>query len=207
MITARNQYDVVILHGQRLVERTIVGVHALKREALRRLQAVVVRLFERALVRQIIGIMLMRRITRRMTAGRANFDDEQMRGGLGLRQDVADEALIQPRPACEALHRRRLDQPRRQGCVGGRRTCDTDFGSRMRSHDDFVACRKIDGIRGSIFEHIAALADVAPRFTAVLHGYFAGENDDAQLVVWLLYRNGIARAQTIRRKADIFPSR
>src|SRR5689334_10030688 len=112
MVAARNHDDVVILDGERLVERAIVGVDALERKALRRIQAMVVRFLERAFLWQVVGIVLMRRIARRMPARRAHFHDEQMARGFGLRQDVANEALVRASAAHRSFHLARLDDPR-----------------------------------------------------------------------------------------------
>ncbi len=49
-----------------------------------------------------------------MPGRRDDFDHQQVRGGLGLRQDVADVARVAAFAALEALHRSRLDQPRRR---------------------------------------------------------------------------------------------
>ena len=94
VIAARHHDDVVILDRERFVERAVVGVHALEREALRRVEPVIVGFLERAFERQVVGVVLVRRIARRMPARRAHLDDQQMRGRLGLRQDVADVARV-----------------------------------------------------------------------------------------------------------------
>src|SRR2546430_2275766 len=60
VVAARHHHDVVILDRKRLVERAIVGVHALEREALRRIEAMVVGFFQKAFDRQIVGVVLVR---------------------------------------------------------------------------------------------------------------------------------------------------
>src|SRR5579864_4889180 len=88
MVAARDHHDVAILDGERFVERAVVGVDALERESLRRPQPAVIRLLQRAFPRQVLGIVLVRRIARRVAARRANLDHQQVRRGLCLRQDI-----------------------------------------------------------------------------------------------------------------------
>src|SRR5258706_306808 len=86
VISARNHHDIVIFDRHRFVEAAIVGVNALKREALRRLQPVIVDLLERALDRKGVGVMLVWRVARGIPGRGDYFDGEQRPAPPGLRQ-------------------------------------------------------------------------------------------------------------------------
>src|SRR5450432_3454835 len=58
MIATRDHDHVVILDRDCLVERAIVAVDALESESLRGIEAMVIRLLERALERQVVGVVL-----------------------------------------------------------------------------------------------------------------------------------------------------
>ncbi|MNR23646.1 hypothetical protein D3C85_1406760 [compost metagenome] len=61
MVAAWHHHDIVIFHRHGLVQTTIIGINALKREPLRRIQAVVVRLFQLRFAR-FRRVVLMRRV-------------------------------------------------------------------------------------------------------------------------------------------------
>src|SRR5438552_8630256 len=131
MIAPWNHDDVVILDGERLVQVAIVGVDALEGEALRRIEPVIIGFLERALDWEIVGVVLVRRITGRVAAGRDDLHHQQMIRWLRLRKNVTDKTLIEPFSARKALHRRRLDQPRRDmAAAGGAGNADIGVGER-----------------------------------------------------------------------------
>src|SRR6478736_6191402 len=66
MVAARHQHDVVIFDRERFVDRAVVGIDALKRESLRRLQPVIVGLLQRAFSGQVVGVVLVWRVARRV---------------------------------------------------------------------------------------------------------------------------------------------
>ena len=180
VVAARHHDDVVILDGHRLVERAIVGVDALEREALRRIEPVIVRFLERALGGHRVGVVLVRRIARRMAGRRDHLDDQQRLGGLVLRQDVADVARVRALPAHRAPHRRRLDQPRRHALRAG--AVHSAISASVCAGDAHVASgRQIDGVRRDVLERARAPADFAPCEIAALHRHAARDDDDAQL--------------------------
>src|SRR5262249_49469974 len=161
---AGNHDHIVILDRKRLIDAAVVGVDALEGEALWGIETVVVGFLERALQRQIIGIVLVRRIARRVPAGRNDFDDEQTISRLRLGKDVADQALTEPFSACEALHRAWLEQARRM-MAAARRAGDGNLRGGMRNDGGAVGARQIDGVGRALLEHADALADVAPALT------------------------------------------
>src|SRR6266540_2716298 len=133
MIAARHHHDVVILDCERLVEQAIVGVHALEREALRRVDAVVIGFFQRAFDRKIVGVVLVRRVRGRMSARREYLHDQQVIRRFAFRQNVAYEARIRAGAAREPLHGGGLDKPRSPPAYA-RRAADAELGVGVRHH-------------------------------------------------------------------------
>ena len=157
-------HDVVILDRERLVERAIVGVDALERESLRRVEPVIVGFLQRRLSTADCRC-------RACAAGSSDecplgvrdFHDQQMRRRLGLRQDVADEARVRPVPRAKRfIVPGSISRARRAPAPGALR--DADFGIGVRGRRCTAApSRQIDRIRRTIVEHAAPLAQIAPR--------------------------------------------
>src|SRR3981081_2486413 len=74
------QHHAAVRHRHSLVERTVVGIDALKGKTRSACQAMIVTFFEIGLARRIVGIVLVWRITRPMAAWGDDFDDQQAFG-------------------------------------------------------------------------------------------------------------------------------
>ncbi|MCY1185800.1 hypothetical protein D9M73_266140 [compost metagenome] len=62
MITLGHDHQVAVFHGHGLIDAAIVGVHPLEHEAQGRVDLVVIGFFEKALVRQVVGVVLVWRV-------------------------------------------------------------------------------------------------------------------------------------------------
>src|SRR5207247_36337 len=82
------------LARERLGQVATFRVDALEGEALRRIEPVIIGFLERALDWEIVGVVLVRRITGRVAAGRDDLHHQQMIRWLRLRKNVTDETLI-----------------------------------------------------------------------------------------------------------------
>src|SRR5450830_1218900 len=94
VVTLGHHHQVAVFHRHRLVDAAVVGVHPLEHETLRRVDLVVIGFFEKALVRQVVGVVLVRRVARRVPGRRAHFHHQQGMGGLAVGQDVAHVAGV-----------------------------------------------------------------------------------------------------------------
>jgi Na+-driven multidrug efflux pump len=95
VVALRHQRHVAVLQHHRLVERAVVGVDALEAEALRRVEAVVIGLLEEAFVRQVVLIMLVRRIDEVWPPGvMTSTTSSECRRRIVLGHDVVDVADI-----------------------------------------------------------------------------------------------------------------
>src|ERR1700728_637437 len=118
VITTRHQHHVAILHRHRLIERAIVGVDALKGEAPGTRQAVIVGLLERSLFAA-RGVVLVRWITRPVSARCHHLDHDQSLRLRARRQQVADVAGVGAGAAHLLADGVGPDEPRRESPAGG----------------------------------------------------------------------------------------
>jgi hypothetical protein len=177
VVAARDQHDVAVAHGQRLVERAVGGVHALEREPLRRADAVVVGLLEEGLLGHRVAVVLVRRVARPVPGRREHLADEQRVGRLVGHQDRADRALV--RAVAAGLDRDRgAFKHARLRALAGRRAAQPDLGVTV----DRVlrAGREVDRV-GEAGPRIRPAAD-GPVAVRRAHRAGAGDDDDAQLV-------------------------
>ena len=166
----------------------------------------VIGLLQAAFLGQVVGIVLVWRIARRVPARRQHLDDQQVRRRFTLGQDVADEAFVEAFAARETLHRARLQQPRRQaaatGCAG-----NTDFHVGVRVECHILATRQIERVWRAFVEHTLALADLAPYRLASANANHAAQNHDACFVGCGEMDGELMLARdTIGGKAHIFPA-
>ena len=75
MITARHEDNIAVLHGHGFVNVTRVAVDAVKDEALRRIDAMIIGFLEQTFGRRIVSVVLVRRITGRVRARRFNLEN------------------------------------------------------------------------------------------------------------------------------------
>ncbi len=206
MIAAGHHHDVAVLDGHRLVERAIVGVDALEREALRRIEAVIIGFFEEALGGNRVGVVLVRRIARRVARRGDDFDDQQrLRGGI-LRQDVAHVTRVRALPAHGAPHRRRVDPSRRHTPRGGR-GAERDLGVRLAGDAHVAPGRKIGGVGRDILERARPLAEPVPGDVAAFHRHASRDDHDAELARTGRPGVGFARREPECLETDIVPTR
>src|SRR5581483_3091352 len=158
MVPARHQHDISVLHTDRLIDAAVIGVDALEREALRRVETVVVRLLELSLRRRHIGVVLVRRVARPVSSRGDDLHDEQPLGRLGLRQHVAYEAPVASLAADLLRHALAGDDPR-LACSGARRAAQRDLAIAPSLNVDGRAGRRIHCARRGILEHRLAAAE------------------------------------------------
>src|SRR5919107_515591 len=87
VVALRDQHHVPVIKGECLVERAVLGVDPLQREALLRADPVVVSLLQVCLVRAIIPIVLVRRVAGVVAVRGKDLHDEQPLGRAILHQD------------------------------------------------------------------------------------------------------------------------
>ena len=76
----------------------IICIHALNGEALLRLYMVIVGFLQQRLIRKLVAIMLMRRVTGPMPFRRKHFNNEQTVCRLLFRQNIVNVPLVVPVP-------------------------------------------------------------------------------------------------------------
>src|SRR6266480_6141327 len=125
--------------------------------------------------------MLVRRIAGRVPARRDDLHDQQMIGRFRLRQDIADEALIETLAASEALHRFRLDQARGRTAPAGR-ACHADLAWCVCTDGHAMSTGKINGVWRARLENAGAAAELAPRLAFGLDAHRPAQEDDTYFV-------------------------
>ena len=181
MVTPRYEDDIAVLHGHGLVNVTRVAVDAVKDEALRRIDAMIIGFLELALQRDVVDVVFVGRIARGVSAWSPDLDDEDGLGGLILGQDVADVSDIGAFAANAAANGTRLDKPRRKFTVCGC-TSHPKLDSSFGGHRELRAWRQVNRIWGSVFKNAHASADFLPIEAVGLSGDYPGQNDHAKLV-------------------------
>ena len=76
MVTPRHEDDIAILDRHGLVKVTRIGVYAVEDKALRRIDAMIVGFLEQAFYGHIVGVVLVGRIARRVSAWSSDLDDQ-----------------------------------------------------------------------------------------------------------------------------------
>jgi hypothetical protein len=192
MVTPRYEDDIAVLDGHGLVKVTRVAVDAVEDKALRRIDAMIVGFLEQAFYGDIVDVMLVGRIARRVAAWSPDLDDQNGLGGLILGQDIADVADIGALAANAAANETRLDKPHRKftfcGCTSHPKL-DSGFGG----HGELRAWRQVNRIWGSVFKNAHASADFLPIEAVGLSGDYPGQNDHAKLV------GVVGKAQSLAR--------
>src|SRR5450432_477329 len=161
MVTPRHQDDVAVLDGHGLVEIARVSVDAVKDKTLRRIDAMIVGLLEQTLYGDIIDVMLVGRIARRVPAWSSDLDDQNGLGGLILGQDIAEVADIRAFAANTAANGTGLDKPRRKFTVCGC-TSYPKFHRGFGGHGEPRAWRQVNRRWRSVFKNAHASADFLP---------------------------------------------
>ena len=88
------QRDIAVGDCHRLVKAAIVGIDPLEGEALRRIEPVVINLFQLRFMRQIVGVVFVRGIGRGAAARRDDFHDKQAVGRFVFGKDVGHMACV-----------------------------------------------------------------------------------------------------------------
>ena len=207
VIAARHHHDVVVLHRAGLVQAAVVGVDALEGEALRRVQPVVVGLFELRLGGRRLGVVLVRRIARRMAGGRDDLDHQQVRRGrVVVRQDVADIARVRTLTAHAAAHRCRVDHAHMARRGVARRAAQRHFGVHRGLHDDVHAGRHIDRGGRLLVEHALARAERSVGDAVHRDVDLARQHHQAEFTRAGVERLALTRRQAQRAKTDVRPT-
>jgi hypothetical protein len=181
MVTPRYEDDIAVLDGHGLVKVTRVAIDAVEDKALRGIDAMIVGFLEQAFYGDIVDVMLVGRIARRVSARSPDLDDENGFSGLILGQDIADVSDIGALAANAAANGTRLDKPHRKftfcGC-----TCHPKLDIGFGGHGKLRAWRQVNRIGGNVFKNAHASADFLPTEALGLSGDYPGQNDHAELV-------------------------
>ena len=105
MIPFRDQNNRPVRGGHHLIQAAVICIDTLQHIALRRVYAVIIGFFQKAFMRQIICIMLMRRIRGPMPGRGDDLYHKQAVRGFCFRQDITDKTRI---CAAAALFQRHL---------------------------------------------------------------------------------------------------
>ena len=140
----------------------------------------VVGFLERAFRGNSLGVVLVRRIARRVPRRRDHFDDQQRFRRRILWQDVAHVASVRSLPAHGPAHGRGFDQPRRDA-FDRRRKTQRDLRSSVRNDGELAPRRQIHGMRRDIVERRLARAEIPPCEIVARYRHLACNDDDAQL--------------------------
>src|SRR5580704_2642814 len=161
MVTPRHKDDIAVLDGHGLVKVTRVAVDAVEDKALRRIDAMIVGFLEQAFYGDIVDVVLVGRIARRVSAWSPDLDDQNGLGGLILGQDIADVADIGALAANAAANGTRLDKPWWKFTVC-RCTSHRKLDSGIGGHGELRAWRQVNRIGRSVFKNAHAPADFPP---------------------------------------------
>src|SRR5215218_4811962 len=120
VVALRDEHHITVAKRQRLVERAVFGIDPLQREALFRLDAMVVRLLQIPLARGVFRVVLVWRIARPVSVRGDDLDDKKPLGRLVLHEDVGDLALHVTSTTGTPLRVLTSDQARRHTLCGWR---------------------------------------------------------------------------------------
>src|SRR5450830_1422860 len=162
----------------------------------------VIGFFEKALVRQVVGVVLVRRVARRVPGRRAHLHHQQGMGGLAVGQDVAHVAGVGAFAAHAAFALFGADQARLETRRTGR-GADRDLHVTQCRHLGVGARRQVNGKGRFVFKHRLTIAEVLPAKTVALDRHPPAEQHQAQLLVTGRDRQGFAQAQAVGGKADV----
>ena len=195
----------MVFHGHGLVDAAVVGVHPLEHKALGRVDLVVIGFFKKALVRQVIGIVLVRRVAGGVPGRRAHLHHQQRMGRLAVGQDVADITRVGALATHAAPTLLRADQPGRETAGrGARRGADGDLHIAQGGHLGKGARWQVGGERRFVFKYRLAITQVLPTEPFALDRDPATEQHQAQLVVVGADRQCLPQAQAVSGKPYIF---
>ena len=205
VIALGHQHDIAVLDRHGFVQAAVVGIDALEAEALRRVEAVVVGLFQMGFARQVVPVVLVWRVARRIAGGRDDLDDEQRIRRLVLGQDVGDVAGVRALAADLLAEIVRADDADWQAALEAGCRADREFQIGRGGDRPVGTLRQINR-PGLALERAHPLAEFAERLATGRDLALAGDEDEAGLAGAGLGRDGFARLQAMHIEADIGPA-
>src|SRR6185312_10483316 len=205
MIAARHEYDIAVFHAYGLIDTPVVRVDALESKALRRVEPMVVDLLELRLGGRSIGVMLVRRIARPVSAGSDHLDDENPLGRLCLRQHVAHQAPVGALTPDLLRHPIAGDGA---GLAQGRGRCaaQSDLGVAAGLYADVRVGRCIYRAGRRVLEHGFAASEIPEGDFTHLYVSDARQDDYTHLFPGRCQGHPLARSQPADLEADILPA-
>ncbi|CCO62974.1 hypothetical protein BN389_04000 [Listeria monocytogenes serotype 4b str. LL195] len=95
MIAFWNDNRILMLHSHRFIKRPVIRIDTLKNKTLLRINFMIITFFQKRLRWQIIAVMFMRRITRKISAIRIHFHNQQTARNLTyIWQNVMYQSFI-----------------------------------------------------------------------------------------------------------------
>ncbi|CAM4152861.1 hypothetical protein PAYE108092_20660 [Paracoccus yeei] len=207
VMAARHQGDVAVPDRHHLVQGPVVGIDALHRPAVPRVQAMVVGLLQIGDAGEIVLVMAVARIGRPVARGGEDLGHQQAVADiLRLHGDVVDEAGVRPLAALGQADAVRADAARGMPArAGGRADRDHAVGPGLGA--PVLAGGHIQAMRRRPFEDIHAVSQDAPVLPRGMDTGLALDHDQDDLAPAGRLGRNLARPQPVKRKADIAPAR
>ena len=205
MIAARHHHHIVVVRCHAGIQAAVIGIHSLECEALRRIETVIVGLFQLGLFARLRGIVFMRRPGAGGAFVGIHLHHQQTVGLRIIRQDIVHQTLITPFATMLNAHILRTNHPRRQRTFT-RRAAHRQFKVRIRRHFHLVLRRDVHRPRRGTFKRRHALSQPWEVGLRRFDRRQPGNQHQTQLAFAAFQRNALPFFQHPHIKTDIAPA-